>query len=316
MIHIAPPHLSMGGSSSLVRALVPLCPGVDYDAFMGLTGMAFRLHVLDRLDPRATEDRLVDELPSLIEPLGMRVEVLRPESAGELAEIVRQAVAAGTPLPVRGWPEGGLDWALVAGYDDARGVLCGWPATWTEAACAGAPPAGDLAIRVVQPCPPIKPEEHWREVIECAAGDEHALKAAYAQWSEQLSSLASDAGGESWSLAQNNAALANTLADARTSAAAFLSRCADVSEPTAAEWLEQAWYTYEELADLVDAAPGLDREAADRSIGVAYRDRWLETLTQAQRLDCRASGFLRRALTSALSPSEIAEEPENPANWT
>lgn len=316
MLDIPPPHLSTGGSSSLFRALVALCPGVDYDGLMGLTGMAFRLDVVQRLDPRAAEDRLLANLPAMLEGLGARVEVLRPGSAEELAGIVRESVAAGIPLPIRGWPEGGLDWALVVGHDDARGVLCGWPATWTGAACAGAPPTGDAVLRMSEPCPPISPAEHWREAIGAAAGGEQALKAAYAQWSEQLSSLPLDAGDESWSLAQNHAAVAETLADARTSAAAFLSRCADLSDPTAAEWLEQARYAYEELADVVDAAPGLDRESVDRSIDAAYRDRWLEALARAEHLDCRAIGCLRRALTSTLSPSEIADEPENPANWT
>lgn len=316
VIDTVPPHLSPGGSSSLFRALAALCPGADYDALMGLTGMAFRLDVVEGFDPRAAEDRLLEILPSMLERLGVRLQVLRPEGPEQIVGIVRESVAAGIPIPLRGWPAGGLEWALIVGHDDVRNVLCGWPAAWADPACAGAPASGDVAIRMIEPCPRVEVEEHWREAIEAAARQEPALKAAYDAWQAQMARLPVDAGDEAWACAQNHAALAEKLADSRTSAAAFVSRCADLGDPTAAEWLEQAQSAYEKLADLVDAAPGLDRESADRCLDASYRELWLQALNRAERLDCAAAEFLHHALTSALSPSEIADEPENPANWT
>lgn len=316
VLDIPAPHLSPGGSSSLVRVLSSLLPGIDYDTLMGISGIAFALRVSEQLDPRAAEDLLLDNLPEKLALLGAGVQVVRATDPSQVLQRVRDSVSAGSPVPVRGWPEPGLEWSLVVGYDDLRGVLCGWPARWTEDHCAGAPAAGDVALIVTRQAAPPDLLDSWRNAVLAAVADEPALKAAYARWRQELLGPAPASDADGWRLAHNHALLVESVADARTSAAAFGRACAAFDSSATAEWLERAAYCYEDLADALDGAPGLDREAAESGLDPSVKQAWAGTIPRVERLDLEALGLLRMALSSPLAPSEIDEEPDPSPNWT
>ncbi len=283
---------------------------VTYDALMGLTGLAFVVSVEPGFahDPLAElrSGRIVDTLAAL----GLDGEPAELDSPEAVVPTVREAVDAGFAVPLLGWPQASDDWALIAGYDTGRGVLCGRPADGSEDAYLGAPPRGHAAVIVRGRIAPTDKREAATEALQWAARRAQDTAQAYETWRAMLGE-----GGpgtdqpkfETW--LHDHEALAETLADARASAAEFVRHCAAGLGPAAGEGLNRAAEGYDAIADLLDA-----REPSIFGDGIAHclaseswRAEWSLQIGEIAAIEAEALETIRLALSGGPTSGDYSD---------
>lgn len=261
----------------LERAGLPL----DYDAIMGLSGLAF-------CPPIATPDTTLGAGREAVETLSLALDpplqVHEPEPE-EALQLVAEAVTAGLPCAALGWGSEKEAWAVICGYDRSRARILGHclldePREQLESW----PPELDLLVTMAGQ-PRFQGSEVLAGALERAANTWEGVAAAWESWIELVHTGLDTSMPEHLTRVQ-------MLADARATAALFLQAGAQHLEPIPAAWLLRAADGFERVVERIENLP----EDAQ----------WADHLEAVARIDEAAFTNLRLALTAEFEPE--AEE--------
>lgn len=278
--------------------------GLDYDAIMGLSGLAFRTPHWPG-EPGPSREEWLDAIAALQSVLTAQITVYGSEGPPDPTEAmvaVAAAIEAGVPCVALGWGSVKEEWSVIAGYDQAKGALAGHCLLdEPRGACESWP--AELDLLVVPPPEVAVAVEAVIPALVAAAqacvesmGDEPCRAWAEAIWGAS----------EPPDTAHERAV--QLLADSRTAAVAFLGRLADVEDSIRGQWLARAARHLDDLILLVEGrgGPPLSPEAAMALADRAGRAKWAARLEEIARVDALAFAALRRSLDADFPPGEDA----------
>jgi hypothetical protein len=308
------PDKLQAGTCRLIRALWAMLihAGVqtDYDALMGLTGIAFGSPAGEDFVVPAGDALRCRHVAEALAALGLtaRYVALEPGDPDAAAAAVEEGLSAGFAVPVLGWPEEGSDWGVITGADPARGVIFGWPARPSAEVYVGTAPRADAAVVITGQREPMGFEGALRGALERALEREESMQQAYGQWASTLRGESADA---RWSenaeaLVLRHEKLWDDLSDARTSAGVFLEAVEDDPGGIACEWLwEAAEHAGAVTVQLSMRSPAIGDivEVSEALQSAEWRDEWLALLHDIAKDD----QAMFRCIRSALRGEDLPE---------
>lgn len=313
---------SCAAARALMAMLAHLGRPVGYDALMGLSGLAFVTPLEEDFGRPGGAPARCARLREALAAMGLRGAMHMTtrgtveEESGSAAtdgapQLVREALERGFAVPVLGWPRAQDDWGIIAGYDDGRGVWCGWPHGYHGDAYLGAAPACEAFVIVQEMGPPPDSVQAVVEALRWAVERRAQVAEAY----ERRRGMLEEEWGEDpdapehVARAMRHERATEALADARTAAAGFLRSCAGLLGPAGGEWALAAAELCDGLVARIEARrpPVLDGKAARALASERIRNEWREELGVIARLDLEALDCMAKALTSDLGPGEMGE---------
>jgi len=283
---------------------------IGYDAAMGLTGLTAVLPVGDDLHDPGLELPGRARVPDGLRALGLKAHLWAADDPVPLSDALRPAIDAGFAVPAFGWPEPGDGWAVVTGYDLGRGVLCGWPARSDLETYLGAPPAGSAAVLCLEAREPLGRSEAAQEALAWAGEQGPELHAAYERWAGMVDARWAEDPEHPASLDRvlRHERLTEGLADARSAAASFYRRCADILDALPSQWLLAAADLCDQLVACVESRqPPLFSNKMPKALATeAWREQWRRQIADLATLDLRIAWHVGKAQTANFAPDELS----------
>lgn len=303
----APTSMS-AGACALARAIMAALAHTDrpvsYDVFMGLSGIAFALGVRPDFDSPPTEIAERARVPDALSAVGLRGDWRAPPIT---ISAIKPGIDAGYPTVVLGWPQEEGGWAIIAGFDAAEGVICGWPADRAGPSYIGAPPRGAAALIITGQVDPPTRQDAAAQALAWAVAHHTEVAADYDRWREALFGdwEADPAEPELLGPSLRHELLCERLADARAAAASFLHGCAELLGGVTGDWLIEASEAHHLLVERLEGRrpPVFSDGAAEALASAQWRADWAQQLLDLADLDARASTCIRRGLNADIGPT-------------
>ena len=275
--------------------------GLDYDALMSLSGLAFRTPPWPEAPDPDTREWLAaaERLDAALEGQFAVAGADGPVPGDEVLRLVAAEVDAGRPCAALGWGSVKDEWSVIAGYDLRRGVLAGHCLlaepreayeTW--------PPALQVLV-TVDGGSAVAPGAALAVIDAAHRAWDEAGRGRYAAWLARIRELAEAPGADHERAAQ-------LLADSRAAGAAFIEALAAGDDSVRGRWLDRAGAKLHELVDALEArggAPG-SAEALALLADPPGRADWTERLQRMAQLEEDVATALRRSLTADFPPEE------------